>query len=156
PRYTPRYDREGAGEPLQLSRPAPRLSDEEPTVSVDQVRRFVEAEEAFERGLGVELRQTSWEFSTTGDEATQERLRKLMLEHRSHYADPDRFKHLVAWRESGAAGGDELLARQVDDLWCDYLAAQEDPATREESVRLNAEQQGLFNRFRARLDGKEW
>jgi CheY-like chemotaxis protein len=51
------------------------------------VIRFVQSEEEFERGLGVELRQTSWEFSITGDEAKQERLRQLMLEHRTHYAD---------------------------------------------------------------------
>lgn len=122
----------------------------------DDVRRFVAAEEEFERGLGVQARQTSWEFSTTGNEATQERLRQLMLEHRSHYADPERFRQIVAWREAGAAGSDPVLARQLEELWRDYLGAQEDPATREESVRLNAEQQGLFNRFRARLDGKDW
>lgn len=122
----------------------------------DDVRRFILEEEEFERDLGVRLRQTSWEFSTTGDEATQERLRELMFEHRSHYADPERFRRIVAWRGAGAARGDELLARQLDDLWRDYLGAQDDPATREKIVRLTAEQQGLFNRFRARLDGKEW
>jgi peptidyl-dipeptidase A len=125
-------------------------------VPLDEIRRLIADEEAFERGPGVETRRTSWQFNTTGDEATQERLRELMLAYRSHFADATRFKKLDEWHKGGAAADDQLLARQVEDLWLRYLAAQEDAATREESVRLTAEQQGLFNRFRAQLDGREW
>jgi peptidyl-dipeptidase A len=125
-------------------------------VSADAIAQFLAEEEAFERGLGVEVRQVRWDFSVTGDPATQERLRGLMLRHREHYADPARFAQLSDWRDNGAAAGDALLVRQLDLVWRDYLGAQEDAATRDEVVRLNAEQQGLFNRFRAQLDGKEW
>src|SRR3989442_13109470 len=73
-----------------------------------------------------------------------------------HSGDQVRFAGLSGWREAGAGGDDPLVARQIDDLWRDYLGAQEDPATRDELVRLSAEQQGLFNRFRADFEGKQW
>jgi peptidyl-dipeptidase A len=116
----------------------------------------LQTDEAFERGLGVELRQVRWDFSLTGDQARQERMRELMLRHREHYADKARFAQLTHWRSDDVAAGDPQLARQVELAWRDYLNAQEDAATRDELVRLNAEQQGLFNRFRATLDGREW
>lgn len=125
-------------------------------MAANEIARFLADEEAFERGLGTETRQVRWDFSIAGDPATQERLRALMLRQREHYADPDRFARLGRWRADGVAGSDALLARQLDLVWRDYLGAQEDAATRDELVRLTAEQQGLFNRFRAQLDGKEW
>ena len=122
----------------------------------DDVRRFIADEVAFQHGLGTEMRAASWEFSTTGDPAVQEQLRDLTLRYREHFGDAARFAALAHWRESGAAGDDALLARQLDLYWRDYLGGQEDPATRAELARLGTEQQGLFNRFRASLDGKEW
>ena len=125
-------------------------------MSLDEIRRLVRAEEEYERGPGVELRQTEWEFSLNGDEATQTRLEELMRRHQEHYADRERFERLSRWREEKVAGEDRLLARQVELLWRDYLGNQAEPAIRDELVRLQAEQQGLFNRFRATLDGREW
>src|SRR5205823_950076 len=108
-----------------------------------------------DRGLGAESRQAQWDFSLTGDPELQERVRQLSLRRREHYGDPARFAQLSRWREAGA-GDDPLLGRQIDDLWRDYLSAQEDPAVRDELVRLSAEQQGLFNRFRADFEGRPW
>jgi peptidyl-dipeptidase A len=125
-------------------------------MSLDQIRAFIEAEEAYERGPGVELRRTEWEFSLTGDEQTQRRVEELNRRNKEHYADAGRFAQLTEWRRGAAADGDPLLRRQVELLWRDYLGNQEDPAVRDRLVKLQAEQQGLFNRFRATLDGKEW
>jgi peptidyl-dipeptidase A len=125
-------------------------------VSIEEIRRLVCAEEEYERGPGVDLRQTEWDFSLRGDEATQARLEELMRQNREHYADPDRFARLSRWREGNLAGAEPLLARQVELLWRDYLGNQGEPEIRDELVRLQAEQQGLFNRFRAGLDGREW
>jgi len=114
---------------------------------------FIRSEEAYERAEGAEARQAQWDFSLTGDVALQERVRELMLRRRQHYGDADRFASVSKLRE---AEQEPVSRRQLDLLWRDYLSAQEDPATRDELVRLTAEQQGLFNRFRAQLDGKEW
>jgi peptidyl-dipeptidase A len=122
----------------------------------DDIATFLTEEDAFERGLGAEARQAQWEFSLTGDPQLQERVRELSLRRREHYGDRERFARLGRWRDSGAGGDDPLVARQIDDLWRDYLSAQEDPATRDELVRLSAEQQGLFNRFRADFEGRQW
>src|SRR5438093_5288076 len=96
------------------------------------IRRFAEAEADFQRGLGVQVRQASWEFSTTGDPALQEKLRALTLVYREHFSDVERFRQVSAWREGKEAAGDELLVRQVELYWRDYLGAQEDAETRAE------------------------
>jgi peptidyl-dipeptidase A len=125
-------------------------------VSLEEIRRLVGAEEEYERGPGVELRQTEWEFSLDGDDATQARLTELMRRNREHYADRERFARLSRWRETRAAAAEPLVARQVELLWLDYLGNQGEPETHDRLVRLQAEQQGLFNRFRASLDGRDW
>ena len=124
-------------------------------MAADDIATFLAEEEAFERGLGVESRQAHWDFSLSGAPELQERVRQLSLRRREHYGDAGRFAQLTGWRDAGG-GGDPLVARQIDDLWRDYLSAQEDPATRDEVVRLSAEQEGLFNRFRADFEGKQW
>lgn len=116
---------------------------------------FVAEEEAFARSTGKALRAASWEFARTGDQAIQERVRELSIAHRRHFADRGRYEQLKAWRE-GPAPADPLLDRQLTELTLAYLDGQEDEATIEESSRLSTEQRGLFNRFRAELDGKQW
>ncbi|HEV8637595.1 MAG TPA: M3 family metallopeptidase [Chloroflexota bacterium] len=126
------------------------------SVSLGEIRQLVRAEEEYECAPGVELRRVEWEFSLRGDEATQAKLEALMRRNREHYADHERFARLSRWRETGQAAPDRLLARQVELLWRDYLGNQGEPQIRDQLVRLQAEQQGLFNRFRASLDGRAW
>jgi peptidyl-dipeptidase A len=125
-------------------------------LAASDIATFLAEEDAFDHGLGAEARQAQWDFSLTGDPELQERVRQLSLRRREHYGDRARFAQLSRWREAGAGGDDPLVGRQIDDLWRDYLSAQEDPATRDELVRLNAEQQGLFNRFRADFESRQW
>ena len=121
-----------------------------------EIASFIASEAAFDRGPATAARAIHWEFSLTGDPTLQEKMRVANLEVREHYADPARFAQLSAWRDSGAAGNDPTLARLLDVYWRDYLSAQEDAATRASLVRLSSEQSGLFNRFRASLDGASW
>src|SRR5687767_7488919 len=109
-------------------------------MSLDQIRVFIQAEEAYECGHGVELRQTEWEFSLTGDQQIQQRVEELNRRNKEHYADPARFAQLSEWRKTNAAGHEPLLQRQVELLWRDYLANQEEPEIRDQLVKLQAEQ----------------
>ncbi|TAK22361.1 MAG: hypothetical protein EPO26_11725 [Chloroflexota bacterium] len=121
----------------------------------DAIRRFIAAEEEFERGTGTEARAADWQFSLTGDEAVQRRVQELSRQTREHFSDRDRFGALSRWRADGRnLSLDDR--RQVELYWRDYVGAQEDAATRDEIVRVQTEQAGLFNRFRAELDGRTW
>ena len=46
------------------------MADKLPSTE-SEIASFLAAEEAFERTVGVEARQASWEFSLTGDPAAQ-------------------------------------------------------------------------------------
>jgi peptidyl-dipeptidase A len=118
------------------------------------IHSFIQTEEAYERGPGAELRQTEWEFALTGDEQTQKRVEELNRANKEHYSHAGRFEQLAEWRNQQHA--DPLLQRQVELLWRDYLGNQEDPAVRDRLVKLQADQMGHFNRFRAQLDGRDW
>src|SRR5688572_9454670 len=118
------------------------------------IHSFIQTEEAYERGPGAELRQTEWEFALTGDEQTQKRVEELNRANKEHYSHAGRFEQLAEWRNQRHA--DPLLQRQVELLWPDYLGNQEDPAVRDRLVKLQADQMGHFNRFRAQLDGRDW
>ncbi len=118
-------------------------------------RAFFAAEEAFARGPITESRQAHWEFATTGTEAAQEQERRKALAVRRHFADEGRYAQLDAWHAKGPSG-DAILDRQGDLLWREYLGGQQDGQTLERLTQLSAEQQGLFNRFRASLDGRSW
>ena len=122
----------------------------------DEIDSFIADEAAFDRGPATAARAIHWEFSLTGDPALQERMRVANLDVREHYADANRFALLSAWRSSDASGRDPLTSRLIDVYWRDYLSAQEDATTRANLVRLSSEQSGLFNRFRASLDGTSW
>src|ERR671929_439382 len=90
-------------------------------LAASDIATFLAEEDAFERGLGAEARQAQWDFSLTGDPELQERVRQLSLRRREHYGDAARFAKLSGWRDAGASGEDPLIARQIDDLWRDYL-----------------------------------
>lgn len=125
-------------------------------MAANDIASFLAEEEAFERDVGAASRQAHWDFSLSGAPELQERVRALSLRRREHYGDAARFAQIGRWREAGVGRDEPLVARQLDDLWRDYLGAQEDPATRDELVRLSSEQQGLFNRFRADFEGAQW
>jgi len=124
-------------------------------VSQNSVQPFLRAEQEFEHRTGTAHRAIEWQFATSGDTALESRLREMNHRVREHFADRQRFDHLSRWRSDGA-GLDPLARRQVDLYWRDYLGAQEEPEIRERIITVQTEQQGLFNRFRASLDGRDW
>ena len=97
------------------------------------------------------LTQAWWENSTRSGPDSTRQLETSELEFRTFYSDPQAYKNILAWQKEGVV--DPLLKRQAELLRLAYLENQgEDLA---EMVRLGVELEGVFNTFRAELDGKK-
>ena len=94
-----------------------------------------------------------WDFTTTGDQETVERYARLQAELRLVHADPDRYA-LLQSLSAGADDNDSLLTRQATLLRLAFEGNQMDRDLLEEITRREVVIEGIFNTFRADLNGK--
>jgi len=118
-----------------------------------RARRFIEAHESNVRPLEIEVGRRWWDANVSGKDEDfrlkQEAETRLEL----RLADPKTFAELKAIRQSKP--GDPLLARQIEVLYLGYLSRQIDPELIKQMLARSNVIEQAFNKFRARVDGKE-
>ena len=100
-----------------------------------------------------DLNLKQWDAATTG---TPEAL-EAMAAARGMAAllrGPRPYQQYKAWDESGAAGDDPLLARQVHLLHLMFAEGQRDPETIDEMTALQKALDDAYTNFRAEVGGK--
>lgn len=118
-----------------------------------EFKAFLASEEQFDATAGTQARRLDWEFYTSGSEESQKVSQDANVTVRQHFSDPERFRLVDGWKATNVAEN-ALEARQLELLWREYLSNQQDRESLKEFTKLEAEQAGLFNRFRADLSGR--
>lgn len=128
------------------------LSSEEVT---REARQFVADHEKRLRPLDVAANEAWWQANTTGSkEAFQ---KKVDAQNKIDEALSDRkvFATLEALHKKRADIDDPVTARAIDVLYLLYLEKQVDPALLRKMVEKANAVEEAFNKFRARVDGKD-
>ncbi len=119
-----------------------------------ELAEFLERFVAEMRPLELQRNEASWLANTTGESRHEEESARLDAEMRLVLARRDAYARLTRLRQDGPLD-DPLLDRQLVLLHNDHRARQLPPEMIERQVQLEKNLEGRFNRFRARLDGRE-
>ncbi len=106
------------------------------------------------RELTIAFNIAYWEATTTGNTEADERYSALKSDYLKLLADREAFAELKRLKESGGVT-DPLLARQLVLLYNLCQQQQMDDADIEKLVRLETEIEGVYNTFRATIDGEK-
>lgn len=121
----------------------------------EQARKFVKDHERRLRPLDVAANRAWWDANTSGK--AEDFARKVETQNRidEALADPKVFAELKALKEHRKKIDDPLLARSIDVLYLLYLEKQVDTALLKKIVAKANAIEEQFNKFRARVDGRE-
>ena len=122
------------------------------TISNDELAERIESIQAEIEPLIVAASKASWQLNVTGGEHWQDESARLDTELRTVLSRPEPYAFLRAAAE--AEDVDPLLRRQAVLLRNDHAPNQLSPETIERIVKLEKVVEGLFNTFRADLDGE--
>ncbi|TCP58253.1 peptidyl-dipeptidase A [Tumebacillus sp. BK434] len=106
------------------------------------------------RQLTIDSNLAYWAATTTGDPEADARYSSIKAEYMKLLANREDFAELKRLKESGAVT-DPLLARQLLILYNQYEQQQMDDADIEKLVAMETEVEGIFNTFRATIDGEK-
>ncbi len=120
-----------------------------------RARKFVKDHESRLRPLDVAANRAWWDANTTGK--AEDFARKIETQNRIDEAlgKPKIFAELKALKENRQQIDDVLLARAIDVLYLLYLEKQVDAVLLKKMVAKANAIEEKFNKFRARVDGKE-
>ncbi len=93
-----------------------------------------------------------WDAATTGSDESFKNYSEIDLRVRQIHSDPDKFAELQALKQSGAVQ-DEVLARQLDVLYNEYLPNQIDTTLLRQIVEKSSAVEQKFSTFRGTIDG---
>ncbi len=119
-----------------------------------QLEQFIDIHVAKVEPLTTQANHAYWDASTTGKPEDYERVKKLQLEIRRIYNDPNEFAFLKDIKESGQVGN-ARLARQLDKLYYAYLRNQIEPELLQKLVDSDGKIQEKYNTFRGTIDGQK-
>ena len=115
-------------------------------------QQFIDEHVAKVKSLSKDLGIAYWDAAITGSEEHSKRRAELDAQLTRIYANPEEFARLRGWRAEGI--GDELLARQVDELYRAYLANQKDDETIDKMVALESQAELTYANYRGEFEGE--
>jgi len=121
----------------------------------ERARKFVKDHERRLRPLDVAANRAWWDANTSGK--AEDFARKVETQNRidETLADPTTFAELKALKDNRQQIDDPILARAIDVLYLLYLEKQVDTALLKKMVAKANAIEEQFNKFRARVDGRE-
>jgi peptidyl-dipeptidase A len=137
---------------LALTAQAPVMADADTT---KKARAFVEGHEKRMRKLDVAGNLAWWEASTTGSKQAFTRKAEAQNAIDEALSDRDRFAELKALHEKREDIDDAVTARAVHVLYLLYLEKQVDLDLLKKMVEKANDIEEAFNKFRAKVDGKD-
>jgi peptidyl-dipeptidase A len=129
-----------------------------PPGPADDARRFIEEHEARLRPLEKAVQLAWWDANVTGEDRAFQAKEEAQNRYDAALADPARFADLKRVREAlrvRPGTVEDLVARQIEVLYLQYLEKQVDPALlKRMTAKANAVEKA-FNVYRAKVGGKE-
>lgn len=125
-----------------------------PTKEEKAVNEFISSHLEKIKPLDKAMALAYWKAATTGENEQYKAYSDLELKIRKLYSNPEDFKELKSFKQSGQVK-DPLLARQVDVLTNSYLENQVDTALLKKIVDLSTKVEQTFSTFRGTIDGKK-
>jgi peptidyl-dipeptidase A len=121
----------------------------------ERARKFVKDHETRLHALDVAANRAWWDANTSGK--AEDFVRKIETQNRidEALANPTIFADLKNLKENRKEIDDRILARTIDVLYLLYLEKQVDAALLKKMVAKANAIEEKFNKFRARVDGRE-
>jgi len=116
--------------------------------------RFIKAHVEKVKPISKQAALASWKAANTGKSEDYDRVSELTLKIRRIYSDPKEFAFLKEMKESEQVK-DDILARQLEVLYNNYLENQIEPELLKKIVDLGTEIEKDFSTFRGTIDGQE-
>lgn len=116
------------------------------------VEQFLEEQNNVIKELHIANTETSWMAATTGEEEWNQKTTEAETAYDLYFADPERFQQVKTYLAQ-----DDLTAiqrRQLEGLHYGMVANQIPEKDLKEMVKLSTELIGIFNTYRATIDGK--
>jgi oligoendopeptidase F len=117
------------------------------------IEQFLEKQNEIIRELHVQRAEASWMAATTGEKEWNDKSAEAQTKLNLHFANKELFKQVADFKEQGVE--DPLHKRQIDSLYANMVRNQLPEEDLKEMVRLSTELVGVFNTYRATLDGEE-
>ncbi|MBN2348924.1 MAG: M2 family metallopeptidase [Bacteroidales bacterium] len=124
-----------------------------PAKQVKELAQFIDSLQADVIPLSIEFNKVMHEANITGNEEAFKQASDLQLKYAKIFADKDRFNQLKEIKENDKIQ-DELLKRQLDLLYYQFLGNQADEKKLEEIIRAESELEQTFTGFRAEIGGQ--
>jgi len=119
-----------------------------------ELSAFIDKLVAEIKPLETELSEASFAAAVSGKDEDYEKSAQLEIKYRLIYTDKKRFEELKNIKENGNIK-DELLKRQLENLYNDFLSMQIDEEKMQKMVMLANEVDKKFSNFRTTVDGKK-
>jgi len=103
--------------------------------------------------LITKISQAYWEATATGKDELYDEYARLNTAYKTVFADPVGFQRIKSFREFAVQ--DSLLKRQLEITYLEFLANQTDTALLRQITELETKVEATFNKFRAKVDGRE-
>ncbi len=117
-------------------------------------KEFAKTHEEQIAPLYAKLCNAYFKASISGEEGDYKKSAEYELEYTKIYTNEEEFKFLKETKESNEIK-DEILAREIDFLYNEYLSNQADPAMLEEMINMSTEIDRQFSLFRANVNGQQ-
>jgi peptidyl-dipeptidase A len=119
-----------------------------------ELDRFITAHVEKIKPISKQAALASWKAANSGKPEDYDRVSELTLKIRRVYSDPKEFAFLKEMKESGQVK-DDILARQLEVLYNNYLESQIEPELLKKIVDLGTKIEKDFSTFRGTIDGQE-
>ncbi len=129
-------------------------ADKKETEMEKKFKEFAQNHEEQIAPLYANLCDTYFKASISGEESDYQQSAAYELEYTKIYINKEEFDFLKEAKESGEVK-DEILARELDFLYNEYLSNQADPAMLEEMINMSTNIDRQFSLFRANVNGKQ-
>mgnify|MGYP001952791387 CR=1 FL=1 len=116
------------------------------------IERFLEEQNKAIRELHIKGAEASWMAATTGEEEWNAKSAEAETAYSVYFSDAERFEQVKEYLEQT---DDSVQKRQLELLYSQMLENQLPEDKLKEMVELSTELVGVFNTFRATLDGKQ-
>src|SRR4030042_4117095 len=120
----------------------------------EQITQFLEEQTNSIKPLFRNQTYSYWEASTTGNKEAYEKYELSQKEIAKFFNNPENFSKVKKFLKTNIK--DELVERQLKALYNSYLGAQGDLNLINKIVEKSTSIEQMFNKFRAKINGKEF